>query len=88
MRMPWISYEEQKELKEWWKKRKKRAEMLGKTPIKWQPKGNLNRFNTRPKTIDSKPEQGYTADNTSLSSENPLPPHGQGILALKDKDEK
>ena len=83
---PWTSYKEQKELLEWWEKRKKRADMLGKTPVKWKPKGNLKRFNTRPRAIDSKPEQGYTEDNTSLSSESPLPTPGQGVLALKDKD--
>ena len=88
MRMPWISNKEKRELTEWWEKKKR----LRTTPVKWKPKGNLKRLNTRPKakikTIDSKPEQGYTDDNTSLSSENPLPSRGQGILSLKDKDDK
>ena len=82
----YISYREREELQAWWERRKKRAEMLGKTPVKWQPKGNLRRFNAKPRTIDSKPEQGYTDGNTSLSSESPLPTPGQGVLALKDKD--
>ncbi len=85
MRMPWFSNKEMRELKEWWAKKKRNSP---NTPIKWRPKGNLRKFKKRPKAIDSKPEQGYTADITSLSSENPLPSHGQGILALKDKDEK
>ncbi len=88
MRMPWFSNKEMRELQEWWDRRKKRAEMLGKTPVRWQPRGKLRKFKKRPKAIDSKPEQGYTADITSLSSENPLPSHGQGILAVKDKDRK
>ena len=84
MRMPWISDKEKRELTEWWEEKKR----LRTTPVKWKPKGNLKRFNTKPKAIDSKPEQGYTADNTSLSSENPLPSRGQGILTLKDKDDQ
>jgi hypothetical protein len=36
-----ISKKEQRELAEWWEERKKEAERLGKTPVKWEPKGKL-----------------------------------------------
>ena len=39
--LAWTSEREKRELQEWWDERVKKAEEAGKTPVQWQPRGQL-----------------------------------------------
>jgi hypothetical protein len=81
-----ISHREMAELKAWWEERKKKAWIEGRTPIKWQPRGKLERKTISRETFDRRMKQRYTDGITSLSSESPLIPPDQGVLTFNDKD--